>query len=150
MEHLQACHDVQLPDLVRDRHVFAFEDGVYLAASDSFAAYGTPAHAALPTDLVAAKYFAMPFSAEGDGEDDGEDWYRGIPTPHLQSILDYQEMGDDVRRWMYALIGRLIYEVGEMDGWQVIFSLRGWGLCRAHPRSKRLIKTGAPPLDPAL
>ncbi len=154
-----ACHDVQLPELVRDRHVFAFSDGIYLAAADRFVAYGSPGHAALPSDLVAAKYFALPFY---DGADSGgdynanaaggdynanaaggdADWYAGIPTPHLQSILDYQEMGEDVSRWMYAMIGRLIYEVGELDGWQVTFSLGGGGLCRAPPPSKSSRKTG--------
>jgi hypothetical protein len=34
-------------------------------------------------------------------------------------------MGADVSRWMYVLIGRLIYEVGELDGWQVLPFLKG-------------------------
>ena len=126
IDHLLSCRDVQLPELVKDRHVFSFEDGIYLAGEDRFCAYGTAAHAALPTNLVAAKYFALPFlSTTADGVDgEGGDWYRGIATPHLQSILDYQDMTEEVCRWMYAMIGRLIYEVGERDGWQVItFSL---------------------------
>ena len=36
-----------------------------------------------------------------------------------------QEMGRDVSRWMYVMIGRLIYEVGELDGWQVLPFLKG-------------------------
>ena len=130
VEHLLSCHDVQLPDLVRDRHVFAFQDGIYLAADDRFVAYGTPDHAALPSDLVAAKFFDLPFGgaggcSDGDADADGDDWYTAIKTPHMQSILDYQDMTAEVCWWMYALIGRLIYEVGELDGWQVSFSLLG-------------------------
>jgi phage/plasmid-associated DNA primase len=34
-------------------------------------------------------------------------------------------MGEEVSRWMYALIGRLIYEVNELDGWQVLPFLKG-------------------------
>ena len=34
-------------------------------------------------------------------------------------------MGEDVSRWMYAMVGRLIYEVGEKDGWQVVPFLKG-------------------------
>jgi hypothetical protein len=132
VEHLTVCHDVQLPDLQRDRHVFAFSDGIYLAADDRFVRYGSRAHRQLPTELVAAKYFDQPFprddGGDGDGNDDDDDdepdWYA-LPTPHLQSILDYQNMGPDVSRWMYALLGRLLYDVGELDGWQVLPFLKG-------------------------
>ena len=89
VEHMLSCHDVQLPDLERDRHVFSFEDGIYLAADDRFVAYGTPEHAALPSGLVAAKFFDLPFRRVTDAED-VDDWYHDIKTPHLQSILDYQ------------------------------------------------------------
>ena len=122
-EHLCACHDVQLPDLKKDRHVFAFNNGIYLAAEDRFVLYGTDEHRALPHDLVAAKYFAAPMPL-ADADPDGMDWYE-IATPFLQSIMDYQEMSADVSRWMYVMIGRLIYEVGELDGWQVLPFLKG-------------------------
>lgn len=120
IDHLLSCHDVQLPDLERDRRVFSFSNGIYLAAEDRFVAYGSADHAALPSELVAAKFFDLPFLAG-----DVEDWYADIATPHLQSILDYQDMSEAVSRWMYAMIGRLIYEVGELDGWQVVPFLKG-------------------------
>jgi hypothetical protein len=102
-DHLCACHDAQLPDLKKDRHVFAFTNGIYLAASDRFVRYGSSAHTALPLDLVAAKFFDAPMpvqfadlddpdapqDAHQDPADDA-DWYAAIATPHLQSILDYQ------------------------------------------------------------
>ena len=140
VEHLANCHDVQLPDLVRDRHTFAFRDGIYLAAEDRFVRYGTPEHHMLPSDLVAARFFNLPLGAleratdtDGNGRVDGEgeaevtegDGWRDIPTPHMQSILDYQDMGADVARWMYVFIGRLLYEVGERDNWQVVPYLKG-------------------------
>jgi hypothetical protein len=124
VDYLSTCHDVQLPDLHPDRHVFSFTNGVYLAHRDEFVAYGTPAHAALPTDLVAAKYFDQPFPAELASHDDDDDWYA-IPTPHVQGILDYQDMGEDVCRWMYVMLGRMLYDVGERDAWQVIPFLKG-------------------------
>jgi hypothetical protein len=130
VDHLVACHDVQLPDLKPDRHVFSFADGVYLAAADRFVRYGTPEHAALPTELVAAKHFAgLRFEAvdclDDKEDDDDVDSYSSIKTPRMQSILDYQDMDEQVCRWMYAMIGRLIYEVGELDGWQVLPFLKG-------------------------
>ncbi|GAX84498.1 hypothetical protein CEUSTIGMA_g11918.t1 [Chlamydomonas eustigma] len=115
VEHLTQCRDVQLPDLVRDRHVFSFEDGIYLAREDRFVRRGTPECSALPESMVAAKHFA----GRSFGRDDDTD------TPNLQSILSYQDMSADVCRWMYALMGRLLYDVGDMDGWQVIPFLKG-------------------------
>ena len=125
VDHLIGCRDVQLPDLKRDRRVFAFSNGVYLAHKDEFVRY--PAD--LPSDIAAAKYFdadapdevIVKNNTKLPGEvtqTDGDDWFA-IATPRLQSILDFQKMDDDVSRWMYVMIGRLIYEVGERDGWQV-------------------------------
>lgn len=127
-EYLGHCKDPEFPDLVKDRHVFSFRNGVYVArnwdeASQQFHDAFWP-HAdktrTLPQRIVACKYF----DAEFDDFPDVRDWYD-IPTPHLQSVLDYQEFSPDVARWMYVFIGRLIYEVGEMDGWQVIPFLKG-------------------------
>ena len=88
VEHLTQCIDVQFPELVRDRHVFSFRNGVYLAAADRFVEYGTPEAAlALPPDLAAARYFGDPFDVHAELAPD--DWYA-IPTPHLQQILDFQ------------------------------------------------------------
>ena len=97
VDHLVACHDVQLPELRRDRHVFSFADGVYMAAQDRFLAYGTPEHAALPKSVVAAKFFPLEFASAWDaakaadalGADDLA-WYKNIETPCLQKILDFQ------------------------------------------------------------
>ena len=50
--------------------------------------------------------------------DNIDNWYN-IPTPYLQSILDFQfneqEEHEDICRWMYILIGRMLYDVGDLD-----------------------------------
>lgn len=43
-----------------------------------------------------------------------------IPTPHLDKLIHVQKFNDDVKRWYYACIGRMIYNVGELDGWELI------------------------------
>jgi hypothetical protein len=126
IDHLVSCRDAQLPDLRRDRRVFSFEDGIYFAASDRFVKYGTPAHSEVSSDVIAAKYFhGLRFSEGAEGAEEDGDWYSCIKTPHVQSILDRQDMEEDVCRWLYTLIGRMIYEVGELDGWQVLPFLKG-------------------------
>ena len=53
-----------------------------------------------------------------------KDWYN-IPTPNFQKILDYQEFSEDVCRWMYILAGRMLFEVNELDTWQIMGFLKG-------------------------
>lgn len=117
-EHLTYCHDVQFPDLTRDRHVFAFSNGMYLADRDVFMSYHQVA-SSVPASVAACKYFQLPFDNSGCNN-----WYD-IPTPSLQRILEHQEFSEEVSRWMYILIGRLIYNLNEYDGWQVIPYLMG-------------------------
>jgi hypothetical protein len=125
-EYLGHCKDPEFPDLVKDRRVFSFRNGVYVAKHwdgaryiDVFWPYADKTRT-LPQRIVACKYFDTIF----DDYAGVQDWYD-IPTPYLQSILAFQEFPEDVARWMYVFIGRLIYEVGELDGWQVIPFLKG-------------------------
>lgn len=116
-DYLISCKDVQFPVLVKSRNVFAFKNGIYEARKDRFRPYreGTP------SDRVACKYFDLEFDEESV---DIDDWYS-IETPHFQSILDFQGFEADVSRWMYIAIGRLMYEVNDLDRWQVIPYLKG-------------------------
>jgi hypothetical protein len=124
-DYLSKCKDGQFPDLVMDRHVFAFRNGVYHCkhrgeAADIF--YPFDGKTQIPADLVACNFF----DAEFDNFDAVDDW-QDIPTPHLQSILAYQKFSKEVSRWMYVFLGRLMFDVGELDGWQVIPFLKGTG-----------------------
>lgn len=118
-DHLMFCHDVQFPPLVRDRHVFAFANGLYLAATDKFVPYASVSEH-VGTDISACKFF----DADFDDYAGVDDW-MSIPTPNMDIILDHQEFSEDVKRWMFIFIGRLIYNVNEIDGWQVVPYLKG-------------------------
>ncbi len=130
---LSKTNDHQFLELKKNRHIFSFKNGVYIAKnydaqtdmySDRFYKYGT--YPALPSDTVASKYFNYEFNMFE--ELNTEDWYK-IPTPHLQSILDFQfkdeDEYDEICKWMYILIGRMIYQVGDLDDWQVIGFIKG-------------------------
>jgi hypothetical protein len=130
-EFLENCHDHRLHDLKKDRHVFAFTNGIYNCKEetvidgvthyiDHFYEYGSDITKALDSMVVACKFFKMEF----DNYDSVDDWYN-IPTPFLQSIFDYQEFDEDVSRWLYVFIGRLMFNLGELDNWQVALFLEG-------------------------
>ena len=131
IKFLKTCREQQFPDLKKNRHVFSFRNGVYIAkhkekgsdkVTDRFYKYGTKPP--LPSTYVACKYFDLEF----DNFDEVDDWYD-IPTPNFQKILDYQFNKNpeckDICKWMYIFIGKLMYELKECDRWQIMPYLLG-------------------------
>jgi hypothetical protein len=126
-EFLENCKDPRISDLKKDRHVFAFRNGIYCCNEmdsglhvDHFYEYGASLTKSLDLNVVASKFFNCDFN----NYDDIDDWYN-IPTPDFQSIFDYQEFSEDVSRWVYVFIGRLFFDLGELDNWQVALFLEG-------------------------
>ena len=132
IRHLSNCKDIQFSEIKKDRHVWSFHNGLLDArplemVKDAsgrrqmkFYRYDGAEFADLDPTLVSCKYFDQPF----EPYDDVEDWYD-IPTPHMQKVLDYQRFEEDVARWVYVFMGRLCFDVNELDGWQVIPFLKG-------------------------
>lgn len=129
IKHLSSCIDSQFPEIIKDRHMWSFKNGVFLGKvwcpeqgvyDCKFYPYESKEFMCLDPTKVSCKYFDQQF------EDYSymDDFYQ-IPTPHFQSILDYQGFDEDVCRWMYVMGGRLCYEVGDLDGWQCIPFLKG-------------------------
>lgn len=118
VKYLISCNDYQFPVLIKCRNVFSFRNGIYLSEQRRFVPYTSTE--VIPENIIAAKYFNMDFVAH----DDAEDWLH-IPTPTLQSVLDYQDLPDEAVRWFYIFLGRLLYDLNTHDGWQVIPFLKG-------------------------
>jgi hypothetical protein len=124
IDHLTVCVDSQFTELRKDRHVFAFRNGLYVTCEKGdgqshFYIYGTDEFNSLAPDIVASKYFDQDFD-DGDYKD-----FMDIPTPTLDSIPKYQRFDADTTYWLYAFIGRMLYEVNEKDKWQVVPFLKG-------------------------
>jgi hypothetical protein len=126
-QYLEDCKDPRLSDLKKDRHVFAFRNGIYNCKelvgenyTDHFYEYGAELTKGLNIDIVACKFFNCTF----DNFENIDDWYD-IPTPNFQCILEYQDFSEDVARWVYVFVGRLFFELGELDNWQVALFLEG-------------------------
>ena len=120
--HLEECNDVQFPSLTKNRHSWSFRNGVFVGDIDGmhFYRYGTEEFSKLDRHMVTSKYFDDDF----DDYTGSNDW-REIPTPLLDSIMNYQGWDDDVKRWAYIMIGRLTFKLNEADTWQVIPFCKG-------------------------
>lgn len=125
--HLSNCRDMQFPEIKKNRYVWSFQNGILIGKewngekyTSRFYEYDKPACQALDPTIVSCKYFDQEF----DHYDNLKDWYA-IPTPHMQTVMDYQRFNESVCRWLYVFIGRLCFDVGDMDSWQVIPFLKG-------------------------
>jgi hypothetical protein len=148
VDYMVNCCDSQFPVVVKDRRVFAFSNGIYLTTSaalcldremerakdarvrreelrDVFVTYGSQAYCDLPPGLSACNYFDSEFPVEQRDAASGGDWYHSVATPHLQSIFAFQMFDEEVCRWAYAFMGRLLYELNDYDSWQVVPYLKG-------------------------
>lgn len=119
VDYLLNAKEKELPTLNPDRHLFAWTDGLYDAKTMSFYSYK---QFSLPSDRVAVKFFEQPFKQEEIFK--YQDWYQ-IRTDALQKIMDDQRFPPDVCRIIYAMMGRCLYSVGEMDRWEVILFIKG-------------------------
>ena len=128
IRHLSNCKDFQFPEIKKNRNVWSFRNGIFNgrveaedgSVSTKFYTYRSEEFKTLEPTMVSSKYFDQEF----DHYDDLNDWYD-IPTPHMQSVMDYQRFPEDVSRWLYIFCGRLCYEVNDLDSWQVIPFLKG-------------------------
>lgn len=123
IEHISCCIDPQFPELVKNRHVFSFSNGLYvcrdIGGKPRFYPYNSDEFRRLDPRVVSSKYFDEPFD-----NTEYDDWYS-IPTPNLDKILDYQKFPDDVKRCIMYFIGRMLYDVNDMEKWQVVPFLKG-------------------------
>ena len=131
MGYFAVGNDPEFPKLNRKemRAVYSFSNGVYVARTDTFYQWGT-----VPLGTVSCKYIDRPMLLDGDDiparQQAGEDtltamaWTR-IPTPHLQQILESQDLDDEVCCWLYVFLGRMLYAVNDKDRWQIILFIKG-------------------------
>jgi len=129
IHHLSHCNDMQFPEITKNRNVWSFKNGIFIGKRFSpelgiydckFYSYESREFKCLDPTIVSCKYFDKHF----DDFSHVKDWYE-IPTPHMQSVLDYQGFSEDVCKWVYIMGGRLCFDVNDMDGWQIIPFFKG-------------------------
>jgi hypothetical protein len=141
-EALKLLPDHQLPRIRRDRHKFAFANGILLTnvvepdpqnphqkkMRTRFYFYDDPDISKVSAECAAAKFFDLKYSPFPDDQD----WYQ-IPTQLFDSILHYQHKQrsakerEEIIRFMFMNIGRMMFNRGEFDNWQYMVHLQGIG-----------------------
>lgn len=125
----------ELPCLNKDRYLFAFKNGNYITKyniakegdtpiyRDVFVPYGTE-HPYINNYSVAAKYHNSDFNDFPEYKD--EDWFNIINhCPTFKSLMDYQEFTEEIQMWLCIFIGRMAFNIGELDNWQCLLYLLG-------------------------
>jgi hypothetical protein len=133
-----ASNEVEFRDLKPDRHWHAFRNGLYFTKKAEFYEYGSDL---IPGDIVACKYHDVTFDTLLLDIEEILD----IPTDASRKLIEFQieimnngggagtkrplEEVKHILYWMYVFFGRLLFEVGELDCWQVILFIVGRAGC---------------------
>lgn len=126
--YLMNSSDTEFPFLNVSRHLHAFQNGIYYTKDNTFIPYSSmDEYTHILENKDCCKFHNYMFESKRWITNlKGEHWFD-IPTPAIEKILIYQGHGEEVRRWVYAFFGRLLYEVSEMDNWQCVLFIKGPG-----------------------
>lgn len=119
--YLDKCYDPEFQSLKPSRSIFSFTNGLYFIDEDDGDRFCPFATDPVPSNIVACRYFPILFDESVFDYDDPMD----IPTPNFTKILEDQELSLEVQRVIFAFMGRLLYECGQLDDWQVLLFIKG-------------------------
>ena len=141
----------KFPELNRNRHLFAFNNGLFdteyiafypYSEHDTWEAIATAATRRLQIhypecvaiapsrSVVATNFFAVDFDPISLQVDDIMDIDPSeIYCNEAEKILTDQALDSTTILWFFVFMGRLMYDVGRHDNWQLIFFLKGVAGC---------------------
>ena len=123
VNYLKNSRDPECPWLDPDRTVTAWRNGLYFCTERVFIPYPQLVERGVNPEVVACKYFDNDFYTQ-ETPDEPDGWYQ-LPTPAFESLLEYQGLPIDARKFLYVMIGRMRFQMGEHDAWQVVPFIRG-------------------------
>lgn len=121
IKFLTETNDSQFPKVEKNRYYFSFRNGIYNVKKHEFYPY---VEKTLSHSIVSCKFFDMEFNYIPKLEN-----WETIETKSLHYILDPQfkkhEQYLEICKFVYILFGRMLYDLGECDDWQVIPFFKG-------------------------
>lgn len=144
--HIQNSAELEVPLLNFNRRLFAFRNGIYNIEQNAFYPFDKqsdwPEIARVAISKiqqwrpdfsgrhpnrsdVAISYKDITMSDEINDIDLQTFDHANIPTPEVDQVLDDQKLSEGTKKWFYIMLGRLLYDVGEIDCWQILMFLKG-------------------------
>ena len=129
IDYISKCIDPQFPEIEKRRNVWSFKNGVFVGKEwipdrgvydCRFYPYDSKEFRCLDPTIISCKYFDQQF----DDYSHIENW-QDIPTPNFDKVLNYQKFDKEVCNWAYVMGGRLCYDIGDLDSWQIIPFFKG-------------------------
>ena len=120
---LTNCVDSHFPDLEHNRHQFAFRNGCLDINVGVFLPFDE-------MDCTARSGFScIQFFDDKFDVSQKETPWRDIKTPHFDTLFTDQGFDQDTLEWMHVMTGRLLFDLGTHDDWQVVLFLKGVAGC---------------------
>jgi hypothetical protein len=126
IKHLTELKTEWLPTLKRNPFVHSFKNGLFPIQHNKFYYFekipGKLCVDQLDGVVTAVKYHNIVFDEDGMEEDMARYKsrnYMNIRLPAVSQIMETQKFSKTERQFIYALLGRMLFPVGEMDTWSV-------------------------------
>lgn len=113
LKYLQNYNEEDLPVLKTDRDLVSFSNGVVELVTSTFTPYDGMDPTSVTAKRVARHHIPLAYTGATD-------------TPLLDNVLNAQ-FDSDIAQVLCALLGRSLFKVGQLDGWQVMPFLVGIG-----------------------
>jgi hypothetical protein len=117
VEYLTCYNDVEIPRIKRNHKWITFNNGVLDIDSLTFMRFED-----LDTNQTSGVYIKKDFNIDILNKN-----YDEIETPNFDKLIKYHIEDDTIYHILLAFIGRLFFQVGEKDNWQVMAFIRGQG-----------------------
>lgn len=120
--YLRSCQDAEFPSLTVDRHRFSFSNGVFDVGTLEWFPFLNSSMA--PDEKASCKFHDIIFE-DGVYFDEYRNRPEQIPTPLFDKIFNVQKIPKDAMFWIYVFLGRLLFDLGEYDDWEIIPFIKG-------------------------